>query len=93
MHINNAHKEQTMKTRLLEANAPKKAANVSINSELLRQAKEHRINLSQTLEQGLVEKLRKKLQENWLQENKESIKQYNERIAGKGAFSDGIRKF
>lgn len=93
MRINNAHKESILKTQIFQANAAKKAANVSINSELLRQAKEHHINLSQTLEQSLIEKLREKMREEWMQENKEAIRQYNQRIAGQGVFSDGLRNF
>ena len=39
---------------LYNTNAPKKAVNVSINSDLLQEAKTLKINLSATLEQELV---------------------------------------
>ena len=41
--------------------APKKATNLSINSDLLRLARERGINLSATLETALAEKLRQDL--------------------------------
>jgi antitoxin CcdA len=44
--------------------APKKAANLSINSELLNQAKALHINLSATLERALAEAIRDKQRHN-----------------------------
>lgn len=73
--------------------APKKATNVSINDDLLRKAKELKINLSQTLEQRLVELLCGALAAEWQQQNKTAIQHYNQRIHEKGAFSDGLRQF
>ncbi len=53
---------------------------ISIKSDLLRQAKELNINLSQTLEQSLSEVVREAKRQRWLAENKEAIAAYNERI-------------
>ncbi len=72
---------------------PKKSANLSINAELLQQAKELNINLSQTLEQHLAEIVRQARREQWLAENKEALDEYNRRIEAHGAFSDGLRRF
>ena len=72
---------------------PKKSANLSINAELLQQAKELNINLSQTLEQHLAEIVRQARREQWLAENKEALDEYNRRIEARGAFSDGLRRF
>ena len=47
-----------MQATLFDPAAPKKSANLSINSDLLRLAKENHINLSQALEQRLDEVLR-----------------------------------
>ena len=44
-----------MSTNLYDTQAPKKSTNLSINSDLLRQARDYRINLSKALEQRLVE--------------------------------------
>jgi antitoxin CcdA len=73
--------------------APKKAANLSINSELLNQAKALQINLSATLEQALAQLIRDKQRQQWLQDNQQSIEQYNQRIESEGCFSDNLRDF
>ncbi len=73
--------------------APKKATNLSINADLLRQAKELNINLSQTLEQRLAEIVREARRKQWLVENQDAIDAYNQRIEANGVFSDGLRQF
>ena len=73
--------------------APKKSANLSINADLLRQAKQLNINLSQTLEQHLAEIVRQAQRSRWLEENKGALDEYNRRIESRGAFSDGLRRF
>lgn len=82
-----------MENALYDSNAPKKSTNVSINSDLLRQAKECRINLSQALESRLAELLREEMGRRWQEENKGAIDDYNARIEAEGAFSDGLRRF
>lgn len=73
--------------------APKKAANLSINADLLRQAKELNINLSQTLELHLAGLVREARRQQWLAENKVAMEEYNRRIEAQGVFSDGLRQF
>lgn len=73
--------------------APKKSANLSINADLLQQAKKLNINLSQTLEQRLAEIVRQAQSEQWLEENKKALEAYNRRIETRGTFSDGMRRF
>ena len=73
--------------------APKKAANLSINTDLLNQAKALQINLSATLERALAEAIRDKQRQQWLQENRQSIEDYNQRIEAEGCFSDSFRSF
>lgn len=73
--------------------APKKSANLSINADLLQQAKRLNINLSQTLEQHLAEIVRQAQRNQWLAENKNALDEYNRRIESRGAFSDGLRRF
>ena len=82
-----------MLTELFDHNAPKKSTNLSINSDLLRQAKELRINISQALEIRLVELLREENSLRWKEENREAIDDYNSRIEAHGTFSDGLRRF
>lgn len=73
--------------------APKKPTNLSINSDLLRQAKACHINLSQTLEQRLIELVRESHRQEWLVENQAALVEYNKRIEARGAFSDSLRRF
>ncbi len=73
--------------------ALKKSANLSINADLLRQAKQLNINLSQTFEQHLAEIIRQEQRRLWLAENKSAIDEYNRRIEKRGTFSDGLRRF
>jgi antitoxin CcdA len=93
MRIINMGKECAMRIGSFDADAPKKATNVTINSDLLRQAKECHVNLSQTLEKRLVEILRVEKRKQWLQSNRKAINDYNRRVAAKGVFSDGQRSF
>ena len=73
--------------------APKRAANLSVNGDLLNKAKELDINLSATLEQALAEALKKKQREQWLAENRNAINAYNEHVEAQGVFSDDLRSF
>lgn len=73
--------------------APKKSANLSINADLLQQAKQLNINLSQTFEQHLAEIIRQAQRSQWLAENKNAIDEYNRRVEKRGTFSDGLRRF
>ena len=82
-----------MQLHVFDASAPKKPTNLSINSDLLQQAKEHHINLSQALELRLAEILRDEKRRNWLEENREAMEEYNQRIETHGVFSDGLRQF
>ncbi len=82
-----------MQTNIYNPKAPKKSANLSINSDLLRQAKEHRINLSKTLELRLAEILLDEKRGKWREENREAVEAYNQRVETCGVFSDGIRMF
>lgn len=72
---------------------PKKSVNLSINADLLLQAKKLNINLSQTLEQHLAGIVRQSKRDQWLAENKDALAEYNRRIESRGAFSDGLRRF
>ena len=64
-----------------------------INTDLLQQAKQLNINLSQTLEQHLAEIVRQAQRSQWLAENKGALDEYNRRIESSGTFSDGLRRF
>ena len=96
MRVNYAHNEygeKTVSNIVFDRTAPKKSANLSINADLLQQAKELNINLSQTLEQHLAEIVRQAQRSRWLAENKSALDEYNRRIESRGTFSDGLRRF
>ena len=82
-----------MQINIYDPNAPKKSANLSINSDLLRQAKAHRINLSRALEQRLTDLLLEEKRREWKEENKDAIEGYNRRIEKNGVFSNRLRNF
>lgn len=73
--------------------AAKKSANLSISSDLLQQAKQLNINLSQTLELQLITIIRQAKQSQWLAENRAALDEYNRRIESNGPFSNGLRRF
>lgn len=78
---------------LYDYDAPKKATNLSLNSDLLKKAKILKINLSATLEQTLNRKLAKVEEEKWAKSNKKAIKAYNNFVEEHGCFSDDYRAF
>jgi antitoxin CcdA len=78
---------------IYDHNAPKKPTSLTINSDLLHQAKDLHINISSVLEMALSEKLKQKKLEEWLKQNKESIEVYNKHIEKYGVFSDEMRDF
>ncbi len=78
---------------LYNTNAPKKPTNLTVNSDLLSQAKDYKINLSATLENALADALKAKKIDLWKEENREAIISYNKKIEEIGLFSDEIRMF
>ena len=82
-----------MAIQLYDPNARKKPTNLSLNSDLLRQARDLGINLSQTLERCLAQKLLDEKQRAWREENREAIDAYNRRIEDQGVFSNDLRGF
>lgn len=73
--------------------APKKATNLSVNSNLLKKCRELNINLSAVLEQALKEKLAKNKAGKWREENKKAIKSYNEFVDKYGCFGEEYKEF
>lgn len=78
---------------LYNAAAPKKATNLSINSDLLRKTRELKINLSATLERALKEELSKRQEAQWVEENRGAIECYNDFVEQHGCFGDEFRAF
>ncbi len=78
--------------KFFDENAPKKATNLSVNSDLLLKARGLEINLSATLENALAQKVRKAAREDWLVENEEAINALNDLAENNGLFSDLYRE-
>jgi len=73
---------------------PRKApTNLSVRTDLVRQARALRLNLSDLLERALERALAERRPETWLEENREAIESYNAHVARHGVFSDGWRRF
>ena len=71
----------------------RKAVNLTVDANLLREARDQGINLSATLERALAEELRRSRRERWLADNREGIEAYNELVDQHGAFADTLRSF
>jgi antitoxin CcdA len=71
----------------------KKATNVSVRTDLLAEARAHRINLSATLDAALEEALRGSREAAWREENRNAIAAYDRHVERDGLFSDRVRLF
>ncbi|MBF9017450.1 MULTISPECIES: type II toxin-antitoxin system CcdA family antitoxin [unclassified Oceanispirochaeta] len=71
----------------------KTRTNVSIDKELLESAKSQNIVISTLLEKAIKDELKKKAEEDWVEENKANLNRYNQRITEDGVFSDELRTF
>lgn len=79
--------------QLYNINAPKKPTNLSVNSDLLNEAKALKINLSATLEAALLNELKAARRDLWLAENKQAIDTCNKLAESHGLFADKHRVF
>jgi antitoxin CcdA len=64
--------------------APKRAVNLSLNSEVVETARKLGMNISETVNELLAEEVTKRYWERWNEDNKDAIAAYNERIAREG---------
>ena len=78
---------------IYDVTAPKRSANLTVNADLLRRARELGLNVSAILEAALVEAVRTGAQERWRAENREAIAAYNRAVERDGCFGDGLRAF
>lgn len=76
-----------------DRDAPKKAVNLSVSSDLLRLARAEGLKLSQIFERALEAETRAALRRRWLEENGEAIEAYNAHVERDGVFSDEGRSF
>ena len=73
--------------------ALRRPTNVSLNSELLQQARELDINISRACEQGLSKAIKIAREEQWLAENAEAIASSNEWVERNGLPLARYRQF
>jgi antitoxin CcdA len=66
----------------------KRTVNLSVDGELLDEARRINVDLSETLERHLRDLIRATREQRWLQENAEAFAQYNRRVAEEGLLSD-----
>jgi antitoxin CcdA len=71
----------------------KKAVNLSIDAELVAEAKEAGTNMSALLEKALREELRARRWQKWREENREANEAYNKFVEEHGLLSDEWRNF
>jgi antitoxin CcdA len=78
---------------LFDTAAPKKATNLSVNSDLLSKSRALNINLSAALEQALQAKLAQANAEKWAPENRRAIRAYNDFVEERGCFGEEYKEF
>ena len=71
--------------------AKKRAVNLSIDSDLLDEAKSYGVNLSKMVEAGLAVALRAEREHRWLKENKKTLQDFDRYIDEQGVFGDEWR--
>jgi len=64
--------------------AGKQRLNLTVRGDLLQRAKDMGLNLSQVMEQGLIQQLRQTEATRWQQENAAAIAAYNARVERDG---------
>jgi antitoxin CcdA len=82
-----------MPAPVFDRSARKRPTNLTVNEDLLRQARALGINLSQAFEQKLEELVRAAKAERWIEENREAIEAHNRWVRENGVFGDKYRLF
>lgn len=77
----------------MPAPAARKATNVSLNTALLREARQLGINISRACERGLAEQIAELRAARWLEENREAIQSSNAHADASGLPLAAQRRF
>ncbi|MDZ4811535.1 MAG: type II toxin-antitoxin system CcdA family antitoxin [Pseudomonadota bacterium] len=72
---------------------PKRATNLSINADLLREAKELDINLSAEFEKHLSAVVGQHRAKQWRRDNREAIEAYTRFVEKHGIWNEGTREW
>jgi len=78
---------------IYDAAAPKLSISLSVNSELLKKSRALNINLSAALEKILSKHLLKHARTQWVEQNRNAIRSYNQFVEENGCFADEYRIF
>lgn len=76
-----------------ERGARRKAVNLSVDAELLAQARRLELNLSRIFEERLAEAVVEARHGAWIRENRPAIEDYNRRVEDRGSYGDRKRRF
>lgn len=71
----------------------KRATNVTLRTDLIEQAKELGINISEACEQGLAEEVARSRRETWLRENLPALEAWNAWVRENGIPYSEYRQF
>lgn len=77
----------------VQGTGKKKATNLSLDQELLKDARALGVNISAAAEQGVSEAVRKAKGEAWLEENREAIEYWNDWVDKNGLPLEKYRLF
>ena len=69
--------KEAVKMTQLNKRKARKATNLTLNAELVRQANSLNINMSQAAEDGIRAAIKQQMDTNWRAENQAAIEQYN----------------
>jgi antitoxin CcdA len=78
-------------TMMSERQVKKRAVNLFVDADLLDQARQLRINISDTLERRLRTLVRAEQEKRWLEENREAIASINAFIDRHGLLANKLR--
>ena len=73
-----------MRIMNVQKRPPKRGTNVSLDQELVAEAKSLGVNLSQSCENGLAQAVKIERERRWLEENADAIQRYNDFVEVRG---------
>ncbi|ANY85416.1 hypothetical protein BB934_45185 (plasmid) [Microvirga ossetica] len=72
---------------------PRRPTNVTLSLDLVNEAKELQVNVSQACESGLAQAVADARRARWLEENEEAFREHREMIEREGLILDEFRQF
>ncbi len=77
----------------IQSTDARRATNVTLPETLVAQAKDLKVNISQACEAGLAAQVKTAREKKWLEENREAIAYWNERMEQEGLLLSEYRIF